>query len=72
MTDKTSKAAPADEHSGGYTPDESTTVGGPSGVLEATYPQGVGQPEGNREGQIDTSDEDGKELKERLDKEMGA
>lgn len=43
-----------------------------SGVLESGYPQGVGQPEGNREGQIDTSDEDGQELKDRLDKEHGA
>lgn len=48
------------------------TGAGESGVLESGYPQGVGQPEGNREGQIDTSDEDGQALKERLDQEHGA
>lgn len=44
-----------------------TTQAGYSGVMEKDYPQGVGQPLGTREGQIDTSTEDGRLLKERLD-----
>jgi len=44
-----------------------TTQAGYSGVMEKDYPQGVGQPLGTREGQIDTSTKEGRELKKRLD-----